>query len=203
MSQLFGSANITLRYIYHEHMAVTDMMQHAKMYSSYHKCFAAIMVFSRSRYTEDNEMVWQEIKPLVVDGSGWTFVQSFEKARNGRGAFLALKAQNGGDNSMLICKKTAYLALSTLVFNGSRKTLSFWNYIEGHQKAHNELHDCKEPVSDTKKVSDFLQSITDPMLVNDIDNVYGNQADLPLDSCYQHQNVLLHTMRLNCGFYGW
>eukprot|EP00978_Attheya_sp_CCMP212_P021063 scaffold61103_cov38-Attheya_sp.AAC.1 len=197
MSQLFGSANLALRYIYREHKTVTPAML-AETHPSYHERFTAITAFKNSHYVEDNEMVGQELKPLVIDGPGWTFVQSFEKARNGRGAILALRAQNEGENSMLIRKQTAYLALSTLQFSGPRKTWSFQNYIEGHQKAHNELHDCKEPVSDTKKVSDFLQGITDPTLANGITNVYGDTAKMTsFFACQVYLSTLATSARMH------
>jgi hypothetical protein len=72
---------------------------------------------------------------------------------------MALKTQCEGTSSILTRKNAAYSSLSTCAFKGS-----FQNYVTLHQKAHNELEELGEPVSETKKVSEFIKYISDPTL---------------------------------------
>ena len=78
----------------------------------------------------------------------------------------------------MIRKQKAYAASRVLSFQGPRKHFTFQNYITAHQKAHNELDACKEPVPETKKVTDFLEGISDPTMSARLANVYGDEGKL-------------------------
>jgi hypothetical protein len=47
-----------------------------------------------------------------------------------------------------------------------------------HQKAHNELEELGEPVSETKKVSEFLKYISDPTLQMGLQIVMGGPGQV-------------------------
>ena len=53
-------------------------------------------------------------------------------------------------------------------YQGICKQFTFAQYAAIHQAAHNELEDCNEPLPETKKVSDFLNGISDPSLQSGI-----------------------------------
>jgi hypothetical protein len=44
-----------------------------------------------AEFKADSARLFDELKPLVIDGPGWTYVKPFSTKRNGRGAILALK----------------------------------------------------------------------------------------------------------------
>jgi hypothetical protein len=99
-------------------------------------------------YQIDSQRVYNELKTLVYDSSLWLFVQCFERTQNGRGAWLALVVQSEGRANNNLRKNKAYAnsGLAAAV----------------HQKAHNELLELNEVVSETKKVTDFLARISAP-----------------------------------------
>jgi hypothetical protein len=79
-----------------------------------------------------------------------------------------------------------------LSYQGPRKHFTFQNYITPHQKAHNELKDCKEPVPETKKVTDFIAGISDPTLSAGLANVYGDVAKLAdFTLCQQYLQTIV------------
>ena len=129
MGQVYGAADIPLQYVYRGHKTVTVEMRN-RPYETDEQEMMATAVLQTNHYVLDNKRVWNEFKPLVVDGPGWPFIKSYENATNGRGAVLDLWSQNQGENSRIIRKQKAYARLSTLRFQGPRKSWTFSQYIK-------------------------------------------------------------------------
>jgi hypothetical protein len=49
-----------------------------------------------AHYDLDNRNLYNELKPLVVDGPGWAFIRRFNKMKDGR-ASEAVKTKFGSD----------------------------------------------------------------------------------------------------------
>jgi hypothetical protein len=130
--------------------------------------------------------LYDELKPLVVDGPGWAFVRRFNKARDGRAAVLALRAQAEGPAAEQVRIAKAYASISTTVYRGQRHGFKFSDYMMLHQEAHNELYDLEETLSETKKVRDFLKGIQDPTLVVGKTVVLSDPAKLSDFELCQH-----------------
>ena len=56
----------------------------------------ATSVLEGDTFSRDNKRVFDILKPFVMEGQGWPFVQAFNKKRDGRAAFKALKSQAEG-----------------------------------------------------------------------------------------------------------
>jgi hypothetical protein len=89
---------------------------------------------------------------------------------------LALKTECEGTASKITRKNKAYASISNAVYSGSRRSYKFQDFINTHQSAHIEIHDCdpSEAVPESKKVADFLKGITDPKLESAVSVVLGN-----------------------------
>jgi hypothetical protein len=136
--------------------------------------------------------LYNELKPLVVDGPGWAFVRRFDKAKDGRAAVLALRAQAEGPAAEQVRIAKAYASISTAVYRGQRRGFKFSDYVTLHQEAHNELFDLKETLSETKKVRDFLKGIQDPTLVVGKTVVLSDPAKLmDFELCQQYLSTLV------------
>jgi hypothetical protein len=164
LSQIKGAANTPLSYLIWEHEEVTQEMLDAD-YASTVDCLFATTVLEAAHFYLDNRTLYNELKPLVVDGPGWAFIRKFDKAKDGRKAVLALKAQAEGLSSTLTHKTKAYASIASAVYRGPGRGSTFTDYVSVHQDAHNKLFDCKVVVEDSKKVDDFLNGIQDPGLV--------------------------------------
>jgi hypothetical protein len=77
-------------------------------------------------------MLYDELKPLVVDGPGWAFVQKFDKAKDGRRAVLTLESQAEGFSAMLTWKAKAYAAIASAMY---WHTMSFMTAKKRSRKA--------------------------------------------------------------------
>ena len=97
-----------------------------------------------------------------------------------------MKRQATGQAASILRKKQAYAQISTAKFNGhGRYTLQ--QYIHRHQRTHNTLEELGETVAETKKVTDFMNGITDPSLVKAKTVVNGDQAKLEsFEACQQY-----------------
>jgi hypothetical protein len=191
MQQMYGSADVPLSYVYRPHDTVTAEIR-AAIYDDEEDRYIATTVLTGRHFQLDNKRVWNELKPLVIDGPGWVFIKSLEQTKHGRNAILTLQRQNEGENSVIIRKQKAYTALKGLAFTGPKKHWTFTQYVTAHQKAHNELSACHEAVPETKKVTDFLGGITDPGLGAGLANVYGDMAKLgSFETCQQYLSTIV------------
>jgi hypothetical protein len=163
LSRVKGAAKVPLTYLIREHDVVTAAMLGAT-YATTEERLIATTVHAGTHYALDNKTLYDELKPLVVDGSGWSFIRKYDKTKDGHSAILALKAQAEGLSAKLTRKAKAYASLANATYRGTRRGFTFDNYIAVHQEAHNELLDLDEPVPESKKVTDFLKGIQDSSL---------------------------------------
>jgi hypothetical protein len=194
LGRVKGAALTPLSYLVREHEVVTPEHRDAA-YQSVQERLIAITALSGTHFVLDNRTLYDEFKPLVVDGPGWSFIKKFDKSKDGRGAVLALKAQAEGTSATLTRKQAAYASLASSAYLGPRKGFTFASYVTLHQSAHNELLDLDEPVSESKKVTDFLKGIRDPNLNTGKSIVLGDPTKLgDFDECQQYLSTVVQNM---------
>ena len=86
---------IPLTYLVREHEEVMPEIRNAD-YGSVQEQLIATMALSGPHFELDNRTLYDELKPLVVDGPGWSFIKKFDKKKQGRKAVLALRMQAEG-----------------------------------------------------------------------------------------------------------
>ena len=77
LGQIRGGARIPLTDIIRNHLEVNDDLRNAE-YRSTLECLIAITCLNRMHFEIDNKQVWQEVKALVIDGFGWSYIKQFE-----------------------------------------------------------------------------------------------------------------------------
>lgn len=97
---------------------------------------------SRAHFELDNRTLYDEFKPLIVDGPGWSFITVRPQLSSHASSQLTLRLQ-------VQPTKTVQKVLALQIMSLSALT------------AHIELMDLDEPVSESKKVTDFLEGIRD------------------------------------------
>lgn len=191
LGRVKGAALIPLSYLIREHGDVTPEIA-AATYATDTDKLVATTVHADTHYAIDNATLYETLKPLVVDGPGWGFIQKFDKTKNGRGAVLALRAQAEGQSAKLTRKAKAYASMSSAVFRGQRRGFTFANYVSVHQDAHNELLDLEEEVPETKKVADFIKGINDPQLQVGKQIILGDPVKMGnFEQCQQYLGTLI------------
>ena len=194
LGRVKGAALIPLAYLVREHREVTPEILNAE-YDSIQDRLIATTALSGTHFEMDNRTLYDEFKPLVVDGPGWGFVKKFDKHKDGRGAVLALKTQAEGTSAKITRKQAAYASIVSSSYQGPRKGFTFAHYVNLHQAAHNELLDLDEPVAETKKVTDFLKGIRDPNLNTAKSIVLGDPVKLDdFEECQQYISTIVSNM---------
>ena len=194
LGRVKGAALTPLTYLIREHGEVTPEIMTAEYVSTQERLIATTS-HTGAHFDLDNRTLYDEFKPLVVDGPGWSFIKKFDKGKDGRGAVLALKSQAEGTSAKLTRKQAAYASISSSTYMGPRKGFTFANYVTLHQTAHNELLDLEEPVSESKKVTDFLKGIRDSALNTGKSIVLGDPIKLgSFEECQQYLSTIVQNM---------
>jgi hypothetical protein len=149
-----------LSYLLRDESVVSPEAQVA-VYSTVDAQICAVALHQGRAYQKDLARLFEILKPLIVDGGVWCFIQPFSKRGmlDGRAAFLALKTQAEGPSAIASRKNRSYGQIRDALWTGNKTGWTLDKYITVHQKAHNELFSLKEAVPESKKVSDFLHGI--------------------------------------------
>jgi hypothetical protein len=177
LSMLRGAAHIPLLYLIRGHEVATAAIA-GITYKNVDEELSATTLFKGVHYNIDNTRLFNELKPLVCEGIGWSVGKRFQKDYNGRGAFLAIQEQAEGKAAVATTKTKAYAAIRDARYKGDRKNFSFQNYVQIHQDAHSDLELHKEPVPETKKVDDFLAGIQAHQLQTGKETCMGDDVKL-------------------------
>jgi hypothetical protein len=78
-----GAALIPLTYLMREHEEVTPAIRNTD-YGSFQERLIVTMALSGPHFKLDNQMLYDELKPLGFDGPGWSFIKKFNKKKQGR-----------------------------------------------------------------------------------------------------------------------
>jgi hypothetical protein len=143
-------------------------------------------------YQIDKGIIFALLKPLVINGEGWAYILKFNIERDGPNAWDALELQAKGLAAIATRKAEAYTRIEKASFYGMSPKCTFDMYISPHLLGHNELSLLGEPVSELKKVTNFLAGITTPSLSTAKENVIGDVAKLEnFDACQQYMKQIL------------
>jgi len=115
-------------------------------------------------WVANNGKVWQMIRHVTHGTDAWAFVKSYSRIQDGRGAFMALKAQYMGADFVNKVKLSADASLEALHWTGKAKHFTWEKFISRLTSAFADLADNGEPKTDGEKVHRLLRVITDPAL---------------------------------------
>lgn len=161
MQHTKGQCDFPLSYVLREDAIDNDEneIEHATQ-EAYEE---AIVPLQGHYFDLDNNAVFDSLKSRLLNGPAWTWIQDYEKRRDGRGAWKALQAHFEGVSGQIRLKSAAYAAIKRAEYKGA-KNFDFDLYKRVHTQAHADLKRYGEPVAETKKVKDFLDGITEPSL---------------------------------------
>jgi hypothetical protein len=89
LGRVKGAALTPLSYLVSDHEEVTRA-HHDAEYQSVQERLIATTALNGTHFNLDNRTLYDEFKPLVVDGPGWSFIKKFDRLKDGRAAVLKL-----------------------------------------------------------------------------------------------------------------
>jgi hypothetical protein len=85
-----------LAYILREHTIVTPEHQPAPYITANEQIIVIVSLQGRD-YQKDNSLVWQLLRPLVLEMAAWNYMKQFDATQDGHSAFLALQMREEGE----------------------------------------------------------------------------------------------------------
>jgi hypothetical protein len=161
LNRLKGQGRIPLNYI----IRSVQVPVPGAVYQTEQELMIATAPLQGDQFDIDNERVYGIIKQLILEGPAWAYVTSdVDRAKNGRAAWLALRAHYEGESFLNKQKEDAYKSIESVHYKGERSTFTFEHFTGILTKAYNDLQRYGEPVLEAKKVRDLLNKIGDPKL---------------------------------------
>lgn len=136
-----------------------------------------------SEFVEDNAKVFHIIQDMVQGTSFESSIKSFQRTRNGRGAYRALCQHNLGSSKWDKIIEEAETYVMKREWNGKNYRFSLRNHIGKHREAHNEMMRASQFVdyelpNEHTRVGRLIKSILnrDPSIVSAITHIQGNHG---------------------------
>ena len=146
LSNMIGSRNIPLSYVIDESerpriTRATAFLEVAVMDLSDDSFFAAHTTHHGPSYTEDNSKVWMLIKKSLLGHQPYHHIDEYERGRDGRGAWLTLKAYYEGEDFVNKTIQENLTKLQTLHYRGETQRFGFEQFIELQKECYKRLRD--------------------------------------------------------------
>jgi len=156
-----GMMHIPLAYLLREHTVVTPDHR-AAAYSTADARLMSIVRLEGKDYQKDNSLVWQLLRPLVLETAAWNYVKQYDVTQDGRSAFLALQTRGEGEAAVDARRAAAEDIIQTARYTGKSKRFSIQHYINLLQGAYTELESIGEgeyALTEKQKVSIFTKGL--------------------------------------------
>jgi hypothetical protein len=159
LNRLKGQGRVPLNYV----IRTLDEPKDDVIFATEQELMIATAPLMGDQYDIDNECVFGIIKQLILEGPAWSYItNAINRAKDGREAWLALRAHYKGESFLNKQKEEAYKTIEGLHYKGERLTFTFEHFSGMLTKSYNDLQRYGEPVLESKKVRDLLMKILDP-----------------------------------------
>ena len=120
-----------------------DPLRATKAYGTAYETFQeeleARSTHGNEAYKEDNSRLYQIIQRAVAGTIHESSIKAFERRRDGRGSYLALKQQNGGASKWRSIIAKAERESMQDIWDGRNARYTVYNHVSKHRAAYNNL----------------------------------------------------------------
>ena len=126
-------------------------------------------------FVEDNKAVYHLLVQYFSKTSCNDVVRTYEKSKNGKAAWNAIKKHNegGGFKQQLIQEANEMIARAR--FTGNAR-YGLEDYFKIHVRCHLMLAESGQPMGEFQKITTFMANISDPGIKQDYKTVRSNQT---------------------------
>lgn len=158
LNNALGETYLPLAYLVRDQIALPLVDQGFGM-PSYHEEMVRRGDHQGTAFQRDNVALWNVISHMTHGGLAWNWVSRYERTRNGREAYIALKTHYLGESYQARIRAAADSVLQKTYYDGTR-SFSFESYITTLQKSFTDLEATGEAVAEERKVRVLLRGIT-------------------------------------------
>ena len=146
LSNINGARNIPLLYVVNEAarprvVRATPLFEVELIDLNDLEFYAASTIHNGPQFAEDNAQVWMLIKKSLLGNQPYHHIDEYEQAKDGRGAWLALKAYYEGEDFINKTIQENLTKLRTLHYRGETQRFGFEQFIEIQKEAYKRLRD--------------------------------------------------------------
>ena len=113
-------------------------------------------------HTNNNRTVWSFIRAIFFDTDAYPYIRRYERARNGRAAYFAIKGHYLGTTFTVTIRANAESIIANARFTGQSRNFTLERFLSQLQGAWNDLPE--EEVSDERKLSVLMRALQAPEL---------------------------------------
>ena len=168
ISKMKNRRLVSLEYLIDEserpvNRANANLMVVTEMDLSDSEIFRTQAVHFGSIYKIDNRRLWDLLESTLVNTSPYNHISPFERTKDGRKGWFALKRHYEGEDYIRKTQNQAMYALSNTFYRGDSKNYRFEDYINSHLNAHKKLlqigFNSGNGLDESTKIHYFKQNI--------------------------------------------
>ena len=166
LSSLRGSRGITLEYVIRETNTEIGPPIEVKFPDvNSDEILSNSATLSGSDFDRDNAKVFTVLRVILTSTTGWNVISKFSTRRDGRKAFLALKAHFQGRSYFELMKTQATTLMTKTYYHGNRAKFTWETYVSIHMEAHELFLQTGEPLSESMKIMNLKNGIRDTAMM--------------------------------------
>lgn len=127
--------------------------------------YRTVTTHSGADYNQDNSQVWKKLKACLLGKSEYNHISTYDRAKDGRGGWLALKQFYEGEDFKERNKTSAFSKLTNTFYRGDTGRFNFEKYVKVHKDAHKLLEDAEynggAGIDNATKCYHFISGIKD------------------------------------------
>ena len=110
-------------------------------------------------YDKDNQDLYNLLRSYLTGTPGWNIISKYQRSKNGRDAYLALREHYEGSSFHDLKKSKANNMMLKTFYRGDTLKFKWQNFVDIHLEAHRLFYEAGEELSDTIKILNFKSGI--------------------------------------------
>ena len=104
-------------------------------------------------FDKDNQDLFTLLRNYLTITDGWNVISNYQRNKDGRVAYLALRSHYEGESFNDLIKSRANIMMSQTFYKGDTEKFNWEKYVTVNLEAHHMFSDAKEPLPETIKNS--------------------------------------------------
>ena len=162
LSRQIGSYGIPLSYI----IRVNDEpLDYDAEYSALSDKLIACTLHQGTKFVSDNKLTFSLLSTHLKDSEAESTVKRFNRSRNGRACWAALKIHFESESYKSTMKTIAIANIRASEYNGPKKNFTLSSLYQIHSQAHNMLEEAGLPYSESQKIQEFQSCLKEKVSI--------------------------------------
>ena len=166
LSSIKGCRGITLEYVVRDTNTTTQApIEVPEPDVNDNNILARFATLVGPDFNQDSLSVFTILRVTLTSTPGWNVISSFSRKKDGRGAFIALKAHYQGRSYFELMKTQATTMMTRTFYSGDRAKFTWEKFVDIHLEAHELFTQTGEPLSESMKILNLKNGIRDTAMM--------------------------------------